>query len=175
MYQKIKHKIKKHLRGRIGKYLLSIKDATYAITGVKEPKEKKNTKIRPFSRYIQSYTIEHLSKNKVSVISSSIFHQVKITMHAHAQKKGFILSFDPLEVSMLSHDLSCSSIKLPYIDASTTIKDNNTILIKNCEIKGEFPPIKTSQNITMVDQTLQSNWTHGGRFTTIIDFIIKPK
>ena len=101
----------------------------------------------------------------------SQYHEINFTIHVNSLKDKIILSIDPIEISVLSHGLACTGIYIPLIDAPSTIVDEHTIHLKNCVIKGDFPSVESKNGLVGIDQTLQCNWTHGGRFSTKIDII----
>jgi hypothetical protein len=80
---------------------------------------------------------------------------------------------DPLEIYVLGHDLNCTGCFVPIIDAPSKIIDKNTIQIQDCIIKGEFPLIHMGTTRTIIDQTMATNWTHGGVFSTWLEITLK--
>jgi len=169
--KRIKQKIKSSLRGSTGKYILGIKDATYALTGVKPPKKQYTNKIDFFSDHIKSYSIEIISSNKASVKAASKYHEMQLTIETSLDNGKPVITIDPLIISILDHDLEYTSVYVPLIDAEVTKKGKDTIKIKGCTIKGDFPVFQEKEGMLAVDQILATNWTHGGIFTTKLHII----
>ncbi len=169
--KKIKQKLKMSIRGPIGKYLLGAKDAKYAITGVKPPTKKKDETIDFFSDHITSHSIDILSQTEANLTAKSQYHQVTAQIHVGISKGKPTISIDPFEISVLSHDLEYTSIFAPVIDAKIKKVNDHTIQIDGCTIKGDFTNLQMEQGIAAIKQTCATNWTHGGVFSSKIDFI----
>jgi len=174
-FNKLKQKIMMQLRGSIGKYVLGVKDVKYVFTGVKAPKIQKTKRFDFFFNHIKSHCIHCLSNTKATINMKSQYHEINYTIHAHSSKDKIIISIDPIEISVLSHGIACTGIYVPLIDAPSNIVDEYTIHLKECVITGDFPSVESKNGLIGIDQTLQSNWTHGGRFSTKIDIILNVK
>jgi hypothetical protein len=169
---KVKQKIKRYLRGSIGKYLLGIKDVSYVIKGVRSPKETQMSGIDWFSKHIHSYSIDWSSKQNAIIKATSSNHQVLFNIQVSVRKNVPTIIIDPVEIYILGHDLDCTRCFVPVIDAPGKIIDKNTLQIQDCLIKGDFPSIQVDTKSTVIDQTLATNWTHGGVFSTWLEITL---
>jgi hypothetical protein len=173
LLNKLKQKIKMHLRGPIGKYILGIKDISYIIKGVNLPKEKKIKNFDWFSNHIESYSINCPSKINAIIKATSCHHEVILNIYISFQKESLNLTIDPLEIFVLQHDLECTGCFIPIINTPCKVIDKNTIQIQNCIIKGDFPSIQKYDQGIAINQSLKTNWTHGGIFSTKLEIILK--
>lgn len=162
MKNKVKQKMKKHLRGPSGKYLLGVKDATYAVTGVKPPKTKQHNTIDYFSNHIVDHNIEITNNNAASIQCSSIYHKITMNITAYKKDKKFVISINPLTIQTLAHDLETTKMFIPLIDSPVTKLDEKTLSLPGCTLEGDFQTIQSIDNQTGIDKTLATNWTHGG-------------
>jgi lanthionine synthetase-like protein len=169
---KIKHYLVKRIRGSIGKYLLGIKDATYAITGVKPPHRKEKQQIDLISNHINSATIECISNNKAIIKCTTPYHNITFTIQVTLEKKDIVIAINPFIIEVCDHDLTTNSVIYPLIDGKITHKTNTSIELDGCILKGAFQNIVHIDQCTGIDQTLETNWTHGGIFKSSLTIII---
>jgi hypothetical protein len=80
--------------------------------------------------------------------------------------------FDPIIIKVLDHDLSCKQILFPIIGKKLENKSYNILNFHSFIIKGDFKNILTTDEFTAVDQTLSTNWTHGGIYKGNFEIII---
>ena len=52
-------------------------------------------------------------------------------------------------------------------------QSNKELIFKGFKIKGDLPEIIISEKHTAVDQTLSTNWTHGGIYQGAFEIIIE--
>jgi len=171
--KRLKQKLILSLRGQTGKYLLGAKDALYAITGVKAPKRPVKTSFDAFSNHIVSSSITIISPLQASIKIRSRFHEVDLFLQIRSSKDTIHIDIDPLNISVLTHDLSCDGAFIPVIDAPARIIDDENIQIEGCMLKGHFPSIIKKDELVAIDRTYETNWTHGGIYSTALHLIIK--
>jgi hypothetical protein len=171
--KQIKQKLILALRGKTGKYLLGAKDALYAITGVKAPKKIIQTTFDLFSKHVTSSSITIISNIQAAIKIRSQFHEINLSIHLNSSKDTIHIDIDPLNVSVLTHDLFCNGVFIPVIDAPAQIIDDENIQIQGCLLKGQFPSITKKDGLVAIDRTYETNWTHGGIYSTSLHLILK--
>ena len=82
------------------------------------------------------------------------------------------ISFNPLVIRVLDHDVSSIQVLFPLIGAKLQKKNNGRLFFDKFTVIGNFRRIVTVEDFTAVDQTLTTNWTHGGEFKGGFDIII---
>jgi len=158
----IKTKIKQTLRGQIGKYLLSLSDIKYFITGVKNPKSSEKNIIDPFEKHIKNTKILSIDDSSVTVQFLSDFHKITLNISGNKNKNNIIINFDPVSIEMLKHDLVVDKVLFPIIGAKTREISQDKLCFKKFILKTEIPSLVKTKDFIAVDQTLATNWTHGG-------------
>lgn len=171
--KQIKQRLILPLRGQTGKYLLGVKDALYAITGVKAPKKSMHTTFDSFSKHVLSSSITIISNVQASIKIRSRFHEIDLSLRLSSSKDTIYIDIDPLNISVLTHDLSCDGVFIPVIDAPTHVIDDENIQIQGCLLKGHFSSITKKDGLVAIDRTYETNWTHGGVYSTSLHLILK--
>ncbi len=158
----LKRKIKKHLRGNLGKYILGSKDATYAISGVKGPEAFSEIQFDYIHSHLNTWDITIESKDKAIVTLESSIHSIQITFQFSSNIKELFIDMN-IQITVKNHDLSTKQLVLfPVIESKPVSKSKNTIKFKGFSLSGECANIRQYESITALDQTLSTNWTHAG-------------
>ena len=169
---KIKMKIKRNLRGRIGKFILGAGEAKYFLKGVYGPKALNDINVDTFEKVKKKRLEITIKKDYLICICETDLHRFKTKIFALKKGKNIHVFFDPFLIEVLGHDLNCKQVLFPLIDDKLLRKEKNELIFKDYKIKGEFPEILTSEKYTAVDQTRSTNWTHGGIYKTQFEIIL---
>jgi len=162
---KIKNRIIKQCRGPIGKYILGIKDASYAVTGVRPPKQRKKV-IDVIGKHIKNTSIEKRGDNSVTIHCQTAFHSITLFINVFLSKQDVTILIDPIRINVCDHDVFTNSVIFPLTDEPIKKKTNQQMIFEDFSIEGEFKEFVSINDYNGIDQTLQSNWTHGGIFST---------
>ncbi|HEC95351.1 MAG TPA: hypothetical protein ENI45_05240 [Thermoplasmatales archaeon] len=82
------------------------------------------------------------------------------------------ISFDPLVVKVLKHDVSCEQVFFPVVGASLKERMDGKLCFDGFAVTGDFRGVVETSEFTAVDQTLVTNWTHGGMYIGGFDVIV---
>lgn len=176
-YQKrsLKRKIKKQLRGNVGKYILGSKDATYAITGVKGPKAITPPSLELIGKHLTSWNIQLESIDKAVITLNSSVHSIKITFHFSNKKDKIFIDMESI-ITIQVHDLPSSQrILFPVVGLKPCSALKNHIEFNDFSILGKCFPLVQEDSYTAIDQTLSTNWTHGGLLKTAFQFAFEDR
>jgi hypothetical protein len=169
---RVKRRIKKVLRGSIGKYLLSAPDAKYFIRGVCGPKPLKENKIDIFGKYVKSYKIVSLEKYQSTIEFLSDFHKITLKLSVYEDKEEVKIIIDSIEIKMLKHDLDCYKVLIPIIGAELKDFKHDKLFFEKIILKTKISSIVKTEEFAGVDKTLATNWTHGGIYIGNFEIII---
>lgn len=169
---KIKRRLKQFLRGEIGKYILSISDLKYFIKGVNSPKTLKKTKIDIFENHIKNYKIISLKKISTLIEFLSDLHKITFKISVFEEKDKVRIIINPIEIRTLKHDIDCYKVIFPLVGAK--LKDHKTdkLFFENFVLKINIKSIIKTEKFTGVEQTLSTNWTHGGIYKGNFEIIV---
>ena len=171
---RLKTKIKQVLRSQIGKYLLSIGDIKYFLTGVKNPVVVDKNKVDLFEKHIKNTKILSISKTSVCVQFLSDFHKITLWITVKKIKDKISIIFNPVLIEMLKHDLVVYKVLFPVVGAKIKKTTSNSLHFKKFILNIENPSIVETKDFVAVDQTLATNWTHGGVYNGEFEIIV-PK
>jgi hypothetical protein len=172
MKNQIKRRIKQRIRGRIGKYLLGIFDLKYVLNGVYGPKPIQGIHHLSFTKVPKKYCSMTKEHNIASCICETFLHRLSTNITVSKNKKDLQVHFSPMVIEVLDHDVDCQQVLFPIIGCRLEKNNNGRLDFEGFSIKGFIPKIYEEQGMTAVDQTLSTNWTHGGIFQESFDFII---
>ena len=164
--------IKKILRGRYGKFLLSISDIPFFIRGVENPRRCSDIKIHLIEDIPKKYISIDIDRIKANCICETKLHRFSMKINVEKIENRLHISFNPLKIEVLDHDIYCSKVLFPLIGAKPMEKKEGELIFDNFSISGRFPGIIENDSFTAVDQTLATNWTHGGVYEGSIDINI---
>jgi hypothetical protein len=165
-------KIKKYLRGDIGKIILGSSMIKYFIYGVNNaPKTKK----------IYPYLLENV-KNKrsnIKIINNSLkgffetnIHRIDYTIKFKIIENKIHIIFNPIVIRILKHDIFCSRVIFPLIGDKCLNNKLNEMNFSGFIIKGNFKDFIIKDDFCGADQTLSTNWTHGGIYRGYFEIIL---
>lgn len=158
----LKRKIKKHLRGNLGKYILGSKDAIYAVSGVKGPDALTEIQFDYIQSHLNKWDINMQSKDKAIVTLESPIHTIQIMFQFSNNKEEVYVDMT-IQISVKNHDLSTRQLVLfPLIGSTPISVSKNNIKFKGFTLSGDCVNIIQHKSITAINQTLSTNWTHAG-------------
>ena len=167
-------KLKKKFRGKYGKYILGLGEIGRFIKGVYPPRRFERIKIDPIGKYVKKFDI-NIENNSANIFCETDLHRISCRITAYLLNKRICISFDPIVINVLEHDISCKKVFFPIIGSRVRLKKNGELCFDGFNVKGDFKEIIEGKNLTAVDQTLATNWTHGsvykGGFTIEIQKI----
>jgi len=169
---RIKRRLKQFLRGDIGKYILSVSDVKYFIYGVRGPKSLNEPKIDMFENHIKNYKIISLEKYSAVIEFLSDFHKITIKISVSEDNDKLRISIDPFEIKLLKHDLDCYKVLFPLVGAELKDNKSDSLFFENIVLKTNIKSIVKTEEFIGVDQTLATNWTHGGIYKGNFEIII---
>ncbi|MEF8847594.1 MAG: hypothetical protein V5A68_00470 [Candidatus Thermoplasmatota archaeon] len=160
----IRQKIIKKIRGKYGKYLLGIRNADFFIKGVHPPKNKKQGKITQFENIDKKEIKTKIDKNKALIQIETIYHKIKLHITLDILKDSIEISFDPVIIEVLDHDIFCDRVLFPIIGSKIIKKEKDELYFGGFVLKIKNNNIISKERYTAIDQTKNTNWTHGGLF-----------
>jgi len=169
---RIKSFVKGCVRGRYGKFILGIGDAKYFLHGVQAPKKIDDLRIYPFERYKKKRIHVSFMENEARICCETDLHRIECIISVKRKDDELCISFDPVVVKVLKHDVSCKQVFFPVVGAPLKERSDGKLCFDGFVIAGDFRRVVETSEFTAVDQTLVTNWTHGGMYTGGFDFII---
>lgn len=169
---KIKRRLKQVLRGEIGKYLLSISDLKYFFKGVNNPETLEQTKIDIFEKHIKNYKIISLEKFSTLIEFLSDLHKITFKISVFEEKDKVRIIISPIEIKILKHDIDCYSVIFPLVGAKLKEHKTDKLIFENIMLKTNIKSIIKTEEFTGVEQTLSTNWTHGGTYKGSFEIIV---
>jgi len=162
-YQKrIKRKIKKYLRGNIGKFINGSKDVRYVVTGVKPPNQKRSIHLDLIQNHIISSSVTIHQPNKAHCLIHLPYHTIKLTFLFSSNNDSLDIKMN-IEMSVNTHDLPVKQIILfPLIGAKPKSVSDTNIDFASFSLQGDCSRCIQKDAFTAINQTLSTNWTHGG-------------
>ncbi len=172
---RIKMIIKKYIRGRYGKFVLGVSEAKYVLNGVHGPKKTNAVKIDPFEKHNKKNIYVSVNKNSAAGYCKTVLHKIEFTITATKKDKKLYVSFEPLSIKVLDHDVSSKQILFPIIGSKLKKKSKRELYFEGFTVTGDFNKVITTNELTAVDQTLVTNWTHGGVYKGRFGIVINVK
>ena len=169
---RIKRFIKKQIRGGPGKFILSVFDVKYFLKGVHEPEINKEIKIHHFGKYVKKWDVS-VDKNSAVGFCETDLHRIEYTMSVTKKGNDFVISFDPLIIKVLNHDLSIGHTFFPVIGSKSKKRVGRQLFFDGFAVSGDFRDIVFGDDFTAVDQTRATNWTHGGLYKGRFDIVLQ--
>ena len=160
--KRLKRKIKQHLRGNIGKFVIGAGDARYAITGVKGPELSEDIHLDLFKNQIISSELVIQSDNTAQINCRSPVHILTINLSCSIVQQSAIVDMN-ITIKVNDHDLPTDQqILFPVIGAKPLKTSKNSIYFKGFSLTGDISTLVQTDSFTAINQTLASNWTHAG-------------
>lgn len=169
---RIKTRIKQSLRSQIGKYLLSLSDVKYFLTGVKKPVITRVPRVDLFEKHIKNIEVLSLDKSSAFVRFSSDLHRITLGISVKKIKNQIRIMFDPVLIEMLKHDLVVEKVLFPVVGSTLIKKTDKELQFKRFKVNGDFKKVVETPEFTAADQTLATNWTHGGLYKGRFEIVI---
>lgn len=170
---KIVRTMKKYLRGGVGKFVLGILDTKYFLKGVYGNKPSDTVKVRSFEKHKKKTINVQIDGDSAKGYCETDIHRVEFTITSIKKGKKLHIFFDPLIIKVLDHDLSCKQVLFPLIGKKLEKKSNKQLHFDGFSIRGDFKSVVTTDEFTAVDQTLSTNWTHGGMYKGKFEIILE--
>jgi len=158
----IKRKMKQHLRGNYGKFLIGAIDARYVLSGVKAPEPLTDIQLDLIKNHVISSDITVVSNNNATVTIHTSVHRIQIILHFSTSKDTLLVDLS-IQVSVKAHDLSTKQLVLfPVIGAKPDKISDEQIEFDGFFLSGDLSKRIQKESFIAINQTLESNWTHGG-------------
>ena len=164
--------VKKHVRGPYGRFLLEIFDLEYFLKGVHEPKKEDHVRIESFEKYIKDWDIS-VDKNSAHGFCQTDLHKIEYEISVIKKGNDLCISFNPVIIKVLGHDLSVDHTFFPVVGSKYKKREDEKLFFDGFNIIGDFRDVVSSDDYTAVDQTLATNWTHGGIFKGKFEIILQ--
>ncbi len=100
-------------------------------------------------------------------------HGIEYTISVTRKGKDLVISFDPFIVKVLGHDLPAEHTFFPVVGCRCKDRVDRQLFFDGFIVAGEFKDIILADDVTAVDQTLTTNWTHGGAYKGKFDIILQ--
>lgn len=169
---KIKRFMKKQLRGRYGKFLLSVSDAKYFLQGVNGPKLNDRFTINPVGKYGRQWDV-CVDKGVIRGWFQTALHKITYTISFSKKESGLCISFNPVCVEVLKHDVAVAPVLFPVIGSCLCSKNDTFLEFDGFSVSYENNKIISKDDVIAIDQTYVTNWTHGGVFQGKFDILLK--
>jgi len=163
----ISQKLKQYLRGDIGKIILGFSMIKYFLYGINniDKSDKNNlylfekTKNRRYGIKIKKNTLQGFCETDINIKFKIIDKKIHIM-------------FNPLIIRILKHDIHSSTVIFPLIGNKSIKQNKNELHFSGFIIKGDFKKFYVTDEFSGVDQTLVTNWTHGGIYKGDFEIIL---
>ncbi len=166
---KTKMKLKKIFRGKYLKYLFCARIVNYAIKGVYAPSPL-NHKFCLFEKQKTDYSIT-TREDSAHISCKTDLHEIECSIKAEEKNRKICISFEPLIVRVLEHDLDCKKVLFPIIGKKLKSKKENCLVFDDFILKYNSGELVKGNSFIALDQTLSTNWTHGGIYKDNFELI----
>jgi len=157
-------KLKKYLRGDIGKIILGFSMIKYFLYGVYNMDKLKGNVINNFEKIKKlNFGIE-VKKDCLEGFCETDIHRIDYVIKFKLIKNKVNIIFSPFVVKTLAHDVNCNNVIFPLIGNKIIKKKLNELHFSGFSVIGDFKNFVFTDEFSGVDQTLATNWTHGGIF-----------
>lgn len=170
---RLNRSVKKRIRGKYGKNLLGISEVKYFLKGVYGPREKQVVTIKTFENYKKIKADISIKNNSVQGYCKTDLHSIEYIINITKKDKKLCISFNPLVIKVLDHDIDEKQVLFPVVGASLVKRNNETLYFDGFSIVGDFRKVIEVDDVTVVDQTLATNWTHGGVYKGVFDILLE--
>ncbi|MEF8879268.1 MAG: hypothetical protein V5A64_02600 [Candidatus Thermoplasmatota archaeon] len=154
----------KKIRGKYGKYVLGIRNIDYFIKGVHPPKNRKQEDIIPFEKINKKNVETKIDGNKTSIQIETIYHKITLHVTIYEEKNSVEISFNPVKIEVLDHDIFCSKVLFPVVGSKLLNKKGEKLYFEGFTLEINNNDVISKEDYTAIDQTKTTNWTHGGIF-----------
>ena len=168
----ISQKFKKYLRGDIGKIILGFSMIKYFLYGVNNIDKSNKNNIYLFEKTkIRRYGIK-IKKNSLQGFCETDIHRIEYTIKFKIIDNKIHIIFNPLIIRVLKHDIPSLNVMFPLIGDKSIKQKKNELHFSGFIIKGDFNKYYVTDEFSGVDQTLVTNWTHGGIYKGNFEIIL---
>lgn len=169
---KVKMKIKKSLRGKYGKYLFGVGKLNYLIKGVYGPTPQNENKLCLFEDQKKlDYNII-TRKDSAHISCETDLHKIECSISAEIKDKKIHIKFEPLVIRVLDHEVDCKKVLFPVIGKELKKKKGNYLYFDDFILKYNSGKLVKEKSFVALDQTLTTNWTHGGLYKNNFEIIL---
>ncbi|MFE3845668.1 hypothetical protein ACFL1L_02250, partial [Thermoplasmatota archaeon] len=102
-------------------------------------------------------------------------HKIEYNINFRIIDNKIHIIFYPLIIKILAHDIHCQNVIFPLIGDKIIKQNKNEMQFSGFTIKGNFRKYILTNEFSGVDQTLVTNWTHGGIFKDNFEIILNKK
>ncbi len=169
----ISRKIKKYIRGNIGKFILAFSMIKYFFYGVNNFHKYDKKNIYLFEKTRKKTYDVRINGNNIQGFCETDLHRIEYDIIFKKINKKIHIIFNPLIIRVLEHDLSCSRVIFPIIGDKIMKQKENELEFSGFILKGDFKNYIITDEFSGVDQTLMTNWTHGGLYKGNFEIILK--
>jgi hypothetical protein len=157
-------KIKKYLRGDIGKIILGFSMIKYFLYGVYNTDKRRTNVIHNFEKIKKiNYGIK-VKKDYLEGFCETDIHRIDYVIKFKLIENKVHIIFCPFIIKTLAHDVNCNNVIFPLIGKKIIKKKLNQLHFSGFTVIGNFKNFVLTNELFGVDQTLATNWTHGGIF-----------
>jgi len=113
-----------------------------------------------------------IKKNNFKGFCETDMHRIEFDISFRIIDKKIHIIFNPLIIKILTHDIHCQNVIFPLIGDKIIKQKKNELHFSGFKIKGDFRKYILTDEFSGVDQTLATNWTHGGIFNGNFEIIL---
>ncbi len=168
-------KIIKYLRGDFGKIILGIPMIKYFIFGVNNYKKDKEIKLYLLENVKKPNFGIKINKDNFKGFFETKIHRIEYDIKFKIYDNKIRIIFYPLIIKLLTNDIKCSKVLFPIIGEKCLNQNKDELYFSGFILKCSNKDIVLENDFTAIDQTLSTNWTHGGIYNGNFEIIIKMK
>jgi hypothetical protein len=168
----ITHKIKKYLRGDIGKIILGFSMVKYFLYGVNNFQKTDKINIYLLENIKKKKYDAEIKNNYIKGFFETDYHRLNYTIKIKKFENKIHIFFNPIIVRLLKNDISCSKVIFPLIGDKCIKQDINQLYFSGFSLMGDFKKAIIKDDFSGIDQTLLTNWTHGGIYRGDFEIIL---
>jgi hypothetical protein len=165
-------KIKKYIRGDIGKIILGVSMIKYFLYGVNNYYKSDKKNIFLFEKTRKKLYDVKINRNILQGFCETDLHRIEYNFIVKKINNKIHIFFNPLIIRVLDHDITCSRVILPIIGDRIIKQKENELEFSGFILKSDFNKIIFGDDFCGVDHTLTTNWTHGGLYRGNFEIIL---
>jgi len=167
-----KLKLKKIFRGKYLKYFFCMSMINYLFKGVYAPQPLKQNKLCLFEKQPKKDYGIVKRNNSVYIFCKTDLHKIECLIKAEIKNKKLHIKFEPLLIRLLEHDLDCRKVLFPLIESKLKSENENYLFFDGFTLKYNSGKVIKEKSFVALDQTLTTNWTHGGIYKNNFELIL---
>ena len=168
-------KLKKYIRGDIGKIILGLPMIKYFIFGVDNYKKNDSIKLYLLDKIRNPKFDVEINNNNIKGFFETKIHRIEYNIEIYKIDNEIKIDFNPIIIELLENDVNCSKVLFPIIGDKCLKQKNNELLFSGFTIKSVTNNILYEKDFTAIDQTLLTNWTHGGLYKGDFEITLTSK